>query len=550
MKQVNWLFILFPFIGFTQNLDEARLEFDRFEYERSAQLFSTIQSQKKLKTEDLKMLAYANYVSGAWEKCLENVNVLIDEKVADPMHYLMRADALKALKRYSEASEAYKVYQTKDPSDFVDIDLQSCAYLPTFPSLQGISVQRDAANTKKADMRYYDANLGVVYFHEIGADSIRNKMNYEQADFAELLLLRPFKFSNDSLIMYRFPEKFDYFSVSSLTKDPNSNRVVFTAYGLLEKHGDLRAPQLYVGNLLADNLTIEDVKLFDHAKPEYGESTAFASFVPGESTIIYSFLPKEGKTFSDFYWSTFSDNNWSVPSIVNQVNTPGEEEYILFNGGKVYFSSTGRPGYGALDIYEGEYDNQQHAIVNINHLAEPINSSSDEFYYLGNTDTTYISSNRFGSNAEDDVWQLINESQIVAKAAELARQKAIADSLAIQAIISWVPPKIYYGFDTDDPNSDYSFLHDLAEILHKNPSIEIEVVGYTDTRGSDEYNMYLSYDRAKFVKNHLIEKGIPANRILIKGKGKVKAVENSNENSSEQVHQENRYVLITLVKAD
>lgn len=550
MKQVKWLFLLFPLAGIAQNLDEARLEFNRYEYERSAQLFTAVQAEKKLKTEDLKMLTYANYVSGSWEKCLENVNALIEEKSADPMHYLMRADALKALKRYPEATEAYKVYQTKDPNDYVDVDLQSCTYLPTIEPLSGIRIEKEASNTKKADLRYFDSGLGVVYFHEIGADSVRNKMSYDKADLAELLLLRPFSSVNGSMEMYRFPEKFDYYSVSSISKDPNSNRVIFTAYGLLDKHGIYRSPQLYVGNLLSDKLTIEDISLWQYAHPEQGESSAFASFVPGESTIVYSVLKKDSKTYSDLYWSSFSNNTWSSPLEVGQVNTSGEEEYIQFKEGKVYFSSTGRPGYGALDVYEGVYDNSNHAIMSIQHLVEPINSASDDLYYFGNLDTTFITSNRFGSNAEDDVWQFINEKQIAEKAADLARQQAIADSLEVQAILSWIPPKIYYDFDTDNPNSDYSFLHKLAEVLQENPGIDVEVVGYTDVRGTDEYNMYLSYDRAKFVKTQLVEKGIPENRILIKGKGKVLANENSDAKSSEEVHQENRFVLITLIKAD
>lgn len=549
MKQVKWLFLLFPIVGMAQNLDEARLEFDRYEYEKSAQLFTSIQANNKLKTEDLKMLAYANYVSGNWEKCLENVSALVDEKQADPMHYLMRADALKALSRYSEAIEAYQLYKEKDPTDNVAIDIQSCSYLPTLSPLHGMRVQRDLANTKKADIRYLDGNLGTIYFHEIGTDSVRNKMTLEAADMAELMLLRPFVTTDvGAKEMILFPEKFDFYSVSSFSKDPMSNRVVFTAYGLLEKHGVFRAPQLYVGNLAADNKTVTDVVLWQHAHPELGESTAFASFVPGQTTIVFSMLKKGSNTFSDFYWSSFTDGGWSNPLEVNGVNTIGEEEYFMFSGDKVYFSSTGRVGYGGLDVYEGTFNASSNDIASVKHLVAPINTASDEFYYFGNADTSYITSNRFGSNAEDDVWELINEDQIAQKQAAIAREKEVADSLARAAMLSWEPPKIYYDFNTDNPNSDYSFLERLATILKENPTVNVEIVGYTDIRGSEEYNDYLSLIRAKFVKKQLIDKGIPEERIQLRGEGKSLAEENSTVKSPETVHQENRFVLITLIK--
>jgi outer membrane protein OmpA-like peptidoglycan-associated protein len=47
----------------------------------------------------------------------------------------------------------------------------------------------------------------------------------------------------------------------------------------------------------------------------------------------------------------------------------------------------------------------------------------------------------------------------------------------------------------------------------------IEIGGYTDSTGSDEYNLVLSEKRAISVINYLINKGISANRLIYKGYG-------------------------------
>ena len=47
----------------------------------------------------------------------------------------------------------------------------------------------------------------------------------------------------------------------------------------------------------------------------------------------------------------------------------------------------------------------------------------------------------------------------------------------------------------------------------------IYVTGHTDRLGSDKYNQKLSEERANEVRNYLVSKDIPANRIVVEGKG-------------------------------
>jgi outer membrane protein OmpA-like peptidoglycan-associated protein len=63
-------------------------------------------------------------------------------------------------------------------------------------------------------------------------------------------------------------------------------------------------------------------------------------------------------------------------------------------------------------------------------------------------------------------------------------------------------------------------LDEAARILKENPSINVQVQGYTDGIGSVEYNLKLSDRRAATVKNYLVSQGVSASRLTTKGFGK------------------------------
>ena len=54
--------------------------------------------------------------------------------------------------------------------------------------------------------------------------------------------------------------------------------------------------------------------------------------------------------------------------------------------------------------------------------------------------------------------------------------------------------------------------------------MKVEVAGHTDSIGTDEYNQGLSLRRAEAVRNYLVDKGIAADRLSIKGYGESQPV--------------------------
>ena len=71
-------------------------------------------------------------------------------------------------------------------------------------------------------------------------------------------------------------------------------------------------------------------------------------------------------------------------------------------------------------------------------------------------------------------------------------------------------------FDYDRSDIRYSESRKPAEVaayMSQNPSVRLGIDGYTDSRGTSQYNVPLSQRRVTTVRDALIQAGVPADRI-------------------------------------
>lgn len=73
-------------------------------------------------------------------------------------------------------------------------------------------------------------------------------------------------------------------------------------------------------------------------------------------------------------------------------------------------------------------------------------------------------------------------------------------------------------------SDDFDKLDRDVATLREWGNVKVEVAGHTDSIGTDEYNMGLSLRRADAVRNYLVDKGIPAERLTVKGYGESQPV--------------------------
>lgn len=87
---------------------------------------------------------------------------------------------------------------------------------------------------------------------------------------------------------------------------------------------------------------------------------------------------------------------------------------------------------------------------------------------------------------------------------------------------------VYYAFDSAKPlNYSTSAANYVSNFLKRNPGVSIEIKGYADELGPEDYNMKLSERRAKSVYDILITSGVDASRLSYKGYGEDTSVDKS-----------------------
>ncbi len=118
------------------------------------------------------------------------------------------------------------------------------------------------------------------------------------------------------------------------------------------------------------------------------------------------------------------------------------------------------------------------------------------------------------------------------------------------------PPAIPKGTkiaEIPGPNFDFnkasltpagrSKVTEAARVLKDHPNLTVAVEGFTDSVGSDAYNLRLSERRAQTVANHLVEDGINRSRLHVKGYGESRPI---TDNSTAEGRARNRRVEIVV----
>lgn len=87
-------------------------------------------------------------------------------------------------------------------------------------------------------------------------------------------------------------------------------------------------------------------------------------------------------------------------------------------------------------------------------------------------------------------------------------------------IILNMPSNITFGSDSSDVSESFAdVLHSVGLVLKEYDKTYVDVLGHTDSSGSNEYNQALSERRAGAVAGVLMNEGIIQERIVVRGVG-------------------------------
>lgn len=140
-------------------------------------------------------------------------------------------------------------------------------------------------------------------------------------------------------------------------------------------------------------------------------------------------------------------------------------------------------------------------------------------------------------NATDSVW--FNDEALSPMTKDIHLQR-------IEVGVTVRLKNIYFDFDKTTLQSEsFTELNKVVDFLKQNSSVEIEIAGHTDSKGSDDYNLNLSQGRSQSVVDYLISQGIDSFRLNAHGYGETKPIDS---NDTDEGRANNRRVEFTVVK--
>ena len=111
-------------------------------------------------------------------------------------------------------------------------------------------------------------------------------------------------------------------------------------------------------------------------------------------------------------------------------------------------------------------------------------------------------------------------------------------------IILNMPGNVTFATDSYNINSNfYETLNSVAIVLDEFEQTLVDVMGHTDSTGSDQYNQQLSQQRAGSVSQYLASQGVLRQRLVVQGFGESRPIADNNTPAGRQ---QNRRVEVQI----
>lgn len=190
-------------------------------------------------------------------------------------------------------------------------------------------------------------------------------------------------------------------------KMPGSDLVLFT------RSGKQKGKQKKVGGGSSGNHTAivgakikgkkwDDVESMPFSAADGNRNFHPAAHPSGDIVVFASDRPG-GYGGVDLYMVKRENGKWGQPvNMGPEVNSEGDELFPTFNRtGNLFFASDGHVGYGGLDLYTADYEDDRWK--NSTNMGAGINSSKDDFGIVWDSKTSsgYFNSNRNGETGDD-----------------------------------------------------------------------------------------------------------------------------------------------------
>jgi len=276
----------------------------------------------------------------------------------------------------------------------------------------------------------------------------------------------------------------------------------------------------------------------------------------GKRLYFVSDMPGSFGSSDIWYVEIYEDNSYSYPmNLGPKINTTERENFPFITNDKIYFASDGQLGYGGLDIFVADLD-ENGMIGDILNLGKPINTPQDDFSFALDTvhNYGYFASSRNNAEMRDnlyvfyksneikkgDIKDLFSKMQDTIKVA-IPKEETIVEGKDLGKILKLNPIYFEYGRYDIGPRAAIE-LEKVIAVLRKYPHIKLDIRSHTDSRSSAAFNLKLSEKRAKATRDYIIDSGIDPARVTAKGYGETQLVNKCKDGvkCTEMEHRQNR----------
>jgi tetratricopeptide (TPR) repeat protein len=267
-------------------------------------------------------------------------------------------------------------------------------------------------------------------------------------------------------------------------------------------------------------------------------------------TLYFASDGRPGMGGYDIYMSRMQDDStWSEPKNLGYpINTSNDEMGLVIDaGGKTAFFSSKRENGNGKDIFyftldesiqpdpvsylKGKVSDKEtgkllkanYVLINLSTNKVTVRNTTDED---GNFLVCLPSGYNYGINVSKAGYLFYSENFMLEGKhpvmAPLIKRISLSKAKVGEKMLL---ANVFYEVDSWELKKEsMQELNNLTDLLFSNKDIVVEIGGYTDSTGTDEYNLTLSEKRALSVVSYLITKGISSDRLRYKGYGNTSPV--------------------------
>jgi flagellar motor protein MotB len=316
-----------------------------------------------------------------------------------------------------------------------------------------------------------------------------------------------------------------------------------TLYFSSSRPGGFGGKDIWVSRMDEKNKWTEPVNLGSTINTAGDEMSPFIHF--DGKTLYFASDGRVGMGGFDLFVSRLrNDSTWTEPKNLGYpINTCNDEMGLIIESGgqKAYYScvrdkSMGKDIY-SFNLYEAArpnpvsymkgkvYDKETGKLLKANY--ELINLSTGKIIIKNVTDENgnflvcLPSGYNYGINVSKTGYLFYSENFMfegMHTASEPYIKRIVLNRVKVGEKMQL--SNVFYEIDSWQLKTEsITELDNLAALLSENRNLVMEIGGYTDSTGSDQYNLALSEKRALSVVNYLVKKGISSDRLRYKGYG-------------------------------